>query len=413
MHPRISRLVLVTPMVAALAVSLTAGAPINHGGTETPALRSISSRLDGALSTVLIEASEPVAYLTSQPDPLTVLVDLRHVAPGSLTTKPIADMLEPVGSVKVETAYAPDGAPVARVRVNLERAAKHRVRSARNTILVEVDRATARQGATSAVPTLAPQRPAAAQSSAAAPAPRTSAPEIETAQPGATRLQSVRIGAIENGYAVTLAGNGPLVAAKVDETSDKPHRVFLDFAGVAAGSAPPVTPVNNTDIERVRVATNSRDPLITRVVIDLARKIPYTVETVGAELRVLFKKAVEKAAETAAAITEPVMPAPVPEPAADAPIAVSLDATQAPQFVAPANVATDVPPTPDAPNMSSVAPVPAAPTPGAPGRAAAPAMQDVPPAAQAWLEAARTQNSQGPRVFTGDPITLDFQGADH
>ena len=39
-------------------------------------------------------------------------------------------------------------------------------------------------------------------------------------------------------------------------------------------------------------------------------------------------------------------------------------------------------------------------------------MQDVPPAAQALLEAARTQNSQGPRVFTGDPITLDFQGAD-
>ena len=99
---------------------------------------------------------------------------------------------------------------------------------------------------------------------------------------------------------MTLAGNGSLVAAKVDETSDMPHRVFLDFAGVATGSAPAVTPVNNDDIERVRVATNSREPLITRVVIDLARKIPYTVETVGEELRVLFKKAIEKAAETAA-----------------------------------------------------------------------------------------------------------------
>src|SRR5688572_30729617 len=410
MHARISRLVLVTPMVAALAVSLTAGAPNISADAETPALRSISSRLDGTLSTVLIEASEPVAYLTSQPDPLTVLVDLRNVVAGSIASQQISDVLEPVGSVKVEKAYAPDGAPVARVRVNLERAAKHRVRSARNTILVEVDRATARQGTTtSAVPTLAPQRPAAAQSAAAATAPRTTAPEIEKAKPGATRLQSVRVGAIENGYSVTLAGNGPLVAAKVDETGDRPHRVFLDFAGVAAGSAPAVTAVNNTDIERVRVATNSRDPLITRVVIDLARKIPYTVETVGAELRVLFKKAVEKAAETAAAITEPVMLAPVPEPAADAPVSASLDAAQ---FVAPANVAADVPPTPDVPNMSSVAPVPAAPTSAAPGRAAAPAMQDVPPAAQALLEAARTQNSQGPRVFTGDPITLDFQGAD-
>ena len=95
----------------------------------------------------------------------------------------------------------------------------------------------------------------------------------------------------------------------MDATSELPHRVFLDFAGVAAGSAPAVTPVNNDDIERVRVAVNSRQPLITRVVIDLARKIPYTVETVGEELRVLFKKAIDKAVETAAAIVEPTVAA--------------------------------------------------------------------------------------------------------
>ena len=416
MHPRISRLVLVTPMVAALAVSLTAGAPINRGGTETPALRSISSRLDGALSTVLIEASEPVAYLTSQPDPLTVLVDLRHVAPGSLTTKPIADMLEPVGSVKVETAYAPDGVPVARVRVNLERAAKHRVRSARNTILVEVDRHAANairtSGANATVPTLAPVKPAAPQTHVPAEKPRVQAQSGDVAKTAkkATQLRSVRIGAIENGYAVTLAGNGSLVAAQVDETSDMPHRVFLDFAGVAAGSAPAVTPVNNDGIERVRVATNSREPLITRVVIDLARKIPYTVETVGEELRVLFKKAMEKVAETAAVITEPLaVGGPLEEPAADQPTARTANVAPA-ELAAAAPVTVNVAPTPDVPSMSTVSPVPAAPV--AAVAPAAPLFQDVPPAAQALLAAAQTQNSQGPRVFTGDPITLDFQGAD-
>src|ERR687897_211849 len=161
MHPRMSRLVLVTPMVAALAVSLTAGAPTSNGGTETPALRSISSRLDGALSTVLIEASEPVAYLTSQPDPLTVLVDLRNATVGSLISDTVANLLEPIGSVRVESANAPDGAPVARVRVGLERAAKNRVRRARNTILVEVDRSSARntKGAVASAPTIAPKAP--------------------------------------------------------------------------------------------------------------------------------------------------------------------------------------------------------------------------------------------------------------
>jgi type IV pilus assembly protein PilQ len=416
MHPCISRLALVAPMVAALAVSLAAGAPARNGsGTETPALRSISSRLDGALSTVLIEASEPVAYLTSQPDPLTVLVDLRHVAPGSLTTKPIADMLEPVGSVKVETAYAPDGAPVARVRVNLERAAKHRVRSARNTILVEVDRnaanTTRTNDASAKVPTLAPVRPSAPQTQVTAEKPRVQAQsgDVAKAAKKATQLRSVRIGAIENGYAVTLAGNGSLVAAQVDETSDMPHRVFLDFAGVAAGSAPAVTPVNNDGIERVRVATNSREPLITRVVIDLARKIPYTVETVGEELRVLFKKAMEKVADTAAVITEQAVAAPIVEPAAVAPVAAAPAGAVAPVTV---NVAPtpDVPSMSNVPSMANVAPVSAAPV--AAIKPAAPLFQDVPPAAQALLAAAQTQNSQGPRVFTGDPITLDFQGAD-
>src|SRR6186997_1947074 len=143
MHGRIPRLVLVTPIVAALAMSLTASRPAAIGGAEAPALKSISSRLDGALSTVLIEASEPVAYLTSQPDPLTVLVDLRNVTAGGLDGKPVADLLTPVRGVAIEHATAPDGAPVARVRVRLDRVAKHRVRSSRNLILVELESAGA------------------------------------------------------------------------------------------------------------------------------------------------------------------------------------------------------------------------------------------------------------------------------
>ena len=414
MHPGIPRLVLVTPMVAALAVTLTAGAPA-HTATESPALRSISSRLDGALSTVLIEASEPVAYLTSQPDPLTVLVDLRNVTPGSVASESIANLLEPIGSVRVESAHAPDGAPVARVRVGLDRAAKHRVRSSRNTILVEVDRGSARNNERlgAAAPAIAPRPPS---------MPGTSGPAVARAEAAAarqssaaaakmtpaTQLRSVRIGKSESGYAITLAGNGALLAAKVDATNELPHRVFLDFAGVAAGSAPAVTQVNNDDIERVRVAVNSRQPLVTRVVIDLARKIPYTVETVGEELRILFKKAVDKAVETAAAITEPVLATPVRETAADA----------APAAEAQSNVAAGampvppMPPTADVPSMTTAAVPPLSSAGVAPAAPVTAAMQDVPPAARALLAAAQQQNSDQPRQFTGDPITLDFQGAD-
>jgi len=452
MHPGIPRLVLVAPMVAALAVTLTAGAPADTAGTETPALRSISSRLDGALSTVLIEASEPVAYLTSQPDPLTVLVDLRNVTLGSVARESISDLLEPIGSVRIESAHAPDGAPVARVRVGLAREAKHRVRSARNTILVEVDRSSARNTNRDqvVVPTLAPRAPSMARTgapagpAASAPVPaaaRQSSPEGARAKAGATQLRSVRIGKVDNGYSVTLAGNGPLLAAKVDATSELPHRVFLDFAGVAAGSAPAVTAVNNDDIERVRVAVNSRQPLITRVVIDLARKIPYTVETVGEELRILFKKAVDKAVETAAAITEPVIAPPVADTTEAAPFALVADVVPAVEpsasarsetgelrrdlavapsgreggqsnAVASAVTVPPMPPTADVPSMTTPAAPPVSVAVAAPAAPVSAAMQDVPASARALLTAAQQQNSDQPRVFTGDPITLDFQGAD-
>jgi type IV pilus assembly protein PilQ len=113
------------------------------GGASVPELRAISSRLDGGLSTVRIEATEPVAYVTSQPDPRTVLVDLRNVRAGAIATPDLIDPLAPVREIHVEHTTAADGVPVARIRVNLERAAPHRVRSSRNLILVEVDRAPA------------------------------------------------------------------------------------------------------------------------------------------------------------------------------------------------------------------------------------------------------------------------------
>ena len=396
MHGRIPRLVLAAPMAAALAVTLAASGTIPSGGTgaETPALRSISSRLDGAVSTVLIEASEPVAYLTSQPDPLTVLVDLRNVNAGGLNGKPIAAMLAPVAGVTVEGASAPDGAPVARVRVNLDRAAKHRVRSSRNMILVEVDRGAGASSASSAsgapgAKSLRPVRPVAALLTEPEAAVRVAA----TRAP-ATELRAVKAGKLPNGYAITLSGNGPLVASSVDEARDLPPRLLLDFQGVSAGRAAAVTNVSAAGIERVRVATNSRDPLITRVVIDLARKIPYTIETVGEEIRVLFNRAVE----ASAALVTPTAPAAPPAPVS-APVAI-VDEVPRPHAQVITREVADVIQPATAQTQPSLAAL----------SAAAPAVAQAAPPANNTLQP--TTNSQGQRTFTGDPVTLDFQGAD-
>ena len=73
MRSRYLRLISAAPLTALLAVTVAASGPSSADG---PAVRAISGRADGALSTVLIESSEPVAYLTSQPDPLLSLIHI-------------------------------------------------------------------------------------------------------------------------------------------------------------------------------------------------------------------------------------------------------------------------------------------------------------------------------------------------
>ena len=150
---RIARLVTAAACVAVLAgqVAVTGAA---SGGAELPQLRGVSSRLDRGISAIVIEATEPVAYVTSQPDPLTVLVDMRNVRCGRPERR--RPSCAPVNAVRVEQATAADGSPVARVRVGLAHAAAHRVRASAELIVVEVARDTA--GASPAAAP-APRRP--------------------------------------------------------------------------------------------------------------------------------------------------------------------------------------------------------------------------------------------------------------
>ncbi|MGE0359778.1 MAG: type IV pilus secretin PilQ [Vicinamibacterales bacterium] len=327
------------------------------------------------MSSIVIEASEPVAYVTSQPDPLTVLVDLRNVTAAGVE---LPAPKRPVRGVRVEQRQGADGTPLARVRVDLERAAPHRVRTSRNLIMVDVD------GTPAAV---------------AAPA---AAAERRTARAAATELRAVRASKSGDDVTIAIVGNGELKATTVDEARDLPPRVLLDFAGVAAARAVPAAlAVNQADVARVRVATNSRDPLVTRVVVDLTRKVPYRLESAGAdgeELRLIFTAAadapavpaalpataVEPAIEPLVTAAEPAPPvtaaSPEPTPAA-LPVATPVAAPAATPAVA---TAAAIAPTPAVLQTSSAQPAPA-PTAGAP--------------------------ADGPR-FTGHPVSLDFQGAD-
>ena len=261
------------------------------GGAETPALKSISSRLDGAVSTVLIEASEPVAYLTSQPDPLTVLVDLRNVNAAGARRQAVADLLAPVERRRRrERDRARRRAGRARAR-----AARSR-RQASRPQLAQHDPGRGRSQRRIEQPAAAVRRcrrlrrwPPAAKRP-----PSRRRPRRRWRRSAPPRPSCARCVREDRRRLLGDARRQRPAARRECRRSEGPAAPrAARFPGVAAGSAPAVTNVKNDDVDRIRVATNSREPLITRVVIDLARKLPYTVEQIGEDLRVMFKRAVD------------------------------------------------------------------------------------------------------------------------
>jgi type IV pilus assembly protein PilQ len=256
------------------------------------------------------------------------------------------------------------------------------------------------KGDKGSVPTVVPRGPVAA---------RASAPDGAT-KAAATELRSVRFATTDNGYAVTLAGNGPLVATSVEEAKDMPARVLLDFRGIAAGTAPAVTNVKNDDIDRIRVATNSREPLITRVVIDLAKKLPYTVEQIGDDLRVLFTKMAGGAGEAgrASGVSAPPVAVSTPSEVRETVPAAARD--EAPVPAVAAAVESPAPPAIPAPPALPALQAPVAQTPLPVPMPASVIAATQQPATNSLMQ--NQSNVSGQRQFTGDPVTLDFQGAD-
>src|SRR5207249_9777685 len=85
------------------------------------------------------EATAPVPYVATRPDPLTVLVDFRNVGAEGLANSVSSSAKSPIAGVNVEPVEAL-GAPASRVRIVLTQPVEYRVRSERNTIVVDFDK---------------------------------------------------------------------------------------------------------------------------------------------------------------------------------------------------------------------------------------------------------------------------------
>ncbi len=374
-------------LLIAASLALAGGMSLSAGSAP---VRLVGVAAQG--NQLIIEATDPVAYTVTRPDPLTVVLELRNVAVGGAAN--VLEHRDPIAAVALEQAVPEGGRAVARVRVSLARPYEYAVRSARNTIRLELTRAI---------------RPAAL---VATPVPPSAAPiaAVQLADaPAATILERVRASRTTAATTVTLGGNGRLTPADVTERPGEPRRVILDFPNVSS-RAPAQTNFEGPLVTRIRVGLNSREPLLTRVEMDVAPGATYHVERAGVDggdLAVVFEPA---------HAAGKVMIATTPASAALAEVEPDI-----PLHQAIANVAS-ITPKDDASPIAALKPasVRAAPAarasaPPAARAAGAPAAPRAQPAA---LAAAQSQNGSAilsggtDRKYTGNPITLDFSGAD-
>src|SRR5688572_3054607 len=329
--PATYRLSMLLGLCLAMALGVLNPLRVSGAGNDSAMLKRIASRVDGRTGVIAIEATAPVPYVASQPDAKTFVVELRDVVALGFENEFTASPGNPVADVQVEAAAGADGRTVARVRMTLDQPMRPRVRSARNVIYVEADRAAVTPAGTAA----------AAAATASGPSPM---------------IRDVRVQRRGDATAVTLLGTSRLLASSILEPKDGSHRVIVNLPNVGF-AVPKSTNVGQGPVDRVRIGFDPKAPLITQVSIDLSRTAPYRVEASpdGNDLTLVCD---EVTGDPFSALQKR-------DAAATTPAAV------------------------DAPAQKLAAQA-AAPTP-------APAQQPVAPAQ--------------PR-YTGNPVSLDFQGAD-
>jgi type IV pilus assembly protein PilQ len=408
-------------LLAGCAIAAAVGGSLRlaAASAENVRLVGVSAQASGRTAAVLIESTEPVAYSVSRPDALTVLVDLRNVTVADADNQ--VSRKGPLAGVTLEQATAIDGKSLARVRVALASPSTYTVRSARNVIRLEL--APELAGVSAAEVARLDGTPAATRTPIV--------PEDPSITP-ATRLEKVLASNTRTSTTVTLTGNGRLSPASLSESDDQPRRLVLDFPNVAS-SAAARTGVDSIFVKQVRVALNSRDPLVTRVVMEIAPSAAYHVERTGPDGRDLAVVFEGRKAGGAILIAPPTasdsaadkdqddtitLAQALANGAALAPrdpiTALNGAAVQAPAS-APAPAPTPTPaPKASAPkaSTSSSAKHPAQPpTPQQPPTPPAQPPSQTPPAQPNPTFSAEVPGS-GPRQYVGAPINFDFEDAD-
>jgi type IV pilus assembly protein PilQ len=101
-------------------------------------LKAISAHVNAKGASIVIEATDPVPYIATRPDPFTVLIDFRNASADAVANSVASNSKSPIAAVSVEPVD-PSEEPGSRVHITLAQPLAHRVRSDRNAVIVDFD----------------------------------------------------------------------------------------------------------------------------------------------------------------------------------------------------------------------------------------------------------------------------------
>jgi len=225
-------LTLVLACVLADLVGFAAGPPPATSGVR---LKQINSRVNSNGAALVIEATEPTSYVATRPDPLTLVVDFRNVDMEGVVNAIKPDAKSPITSVAIEPTEVL-GATVTRVRIALSQPVAHHIRSDKNMVVVEFDKAAnkanpfvlppeSRGGVPDAMTALKPGSVSATAAAAAKPAPTMQAAS-------ASRLLALASPAPAPGQGTVSSGLGTATTQGAAQSKYSGHPVSMQFEGL-------------------------------------------------------------------------------------------------------------------------------------------------------------------------------------
>jgi type IV pilus assembly protein PilQ len=239
--------------------------------------------------------------------------------------------------------------------------------------------------------------------------------------PRARVLRGITAKAENGSVEVRIAADGALTYKAF--RLENPSRLVIDLDGVKNAASKNAVTVEDDVVKRVRAAQFQSAPPVARVVIDLAQKAEYTIDPVGDSLRVSFgaRNVIQPAEAPKVAVAMPKAPeADRPKPVATKPVTkttptkvedIPAIAENAPSWKVPIQDATaskGARRVINAPQLQTPPPTQPAQTENVFEQ---PAIGNAPMQNAQTLTGSRTL-STGPRVFTGEPISLNLKNAD-